>query len=385
VIPQHRCFRFWASIRESLDRSPLYAGVIEGVGPRYCPSIEDKIIRFADKDSHQIFVEPEGLTTHEVYPNGISTSLPYDVQFDFIRSIVGFENAQIVRPGYAIEYDFFDPRGLKPSLETKYIDGLFFAGQINGTTGYEEAGGQGLIAGLNAARQSRDQESWYPTRDQAYIGVLIDDLITMGTKEPYRMFTSRAEYRLLLREDNADLRLTEIGRELGLVDDLRWRAFSDKREAIEQEQQRLKSTWLQVGKVADDIAEEILGSPLKKEANLMDLLRRPEVTYENLLRLPGAGQAVEDPKVAEQIEVQAKYHGYIERQQGEIEKRKNNESTPLSESLDYSQVKGLSNEVAQKLNEHKPTTIGQASRISGVTPAAVSILLVYLKKRGRAA
>ena len=372
-------------IRESLDRSPLYAGVIEGVGPRYCPSIEDKIIRFADKDSHQIFVEPEGLTTHEVYPNGISTSLPYDVQFDFIRSIVGFENAQIVRPGYAIEYDFFDPRGLKPSLETKYIDGLFFAGQINGTTGYEEAGGQGLIAGLNAARQSRDQESWYPTRDQAYIGVLIDDLITMGTKEPYRMFTSRAEYRLLLREDNADLRLTEIGRELGLVDDLRWRAFSDKREAIEQEQQRLKSTWLQVGKVADDIAEEILGSPLKKEANLMDLLRRPEVTYENLLRLPGAGQAVEDPKVAEQIEVQAKYHGYIERQQGEIEKRKNNESTPLSESLDYSQVKGLSNEVAQKLNEHKPTTIGQASRISGVTPAAVSILLVYLKKRGRAA
>ncbi len=372
-------------IHASLDRSPLYAGVIEGVGPRYCPSIEDKIIRFADKDSHQIFVEPEGLTTHEVYPNGISTSLPYDVQFDFIRSIVGFENAQIVRPGYAIEYDFFDPRGLKPSLETKYIDGLFFAGQINGTTGYEEAGGQGLIAGLNAARQSRDQESWYPSRDQAYIGVLIDDLITMGTKEPYRMFTSRAEYRLLLREDNADLRLTQLGRELGLVGDDRWRAFVEKREALEQEQQRLNTTWLRPGSVPDDVAQEVVGSPLKKEANLMDLLRRPEVTYESLLTLPGAGQAVKDPKVAEQLEVQAKYHGYIERQKGEIEKRKKNESTVLSESLDYALVKGLSNEVAQKLNEHKPTTIGQASRISGVTPAAVSILLVYLKKHGVAA
>jgi len=372
-------------IQRSLDRSPLYAGVIEGVGPRYCPSIEDKIVRFADKSSHQIFVEPEGLTTHEVYPNGISTSLPYDVQFEFIRSIVGFENAQIVRPGYAIEYDFFDPRGLKPTLETKYINGLFFAGQINGTTGYEEAGGQGLVAGLNAARQSRDQEGWYPTRDQAYIGVLIDDLITMGTKEPYRMFTSRAEYRLLLREDNADLRLTEIGRDLGLVSDQRWAAFSQKREAIEVEQQRLKSTWLPPSSVPNDLAEKIVGSPLKKEANLMELLRRPEVNYHSLMELPGAGDAVLDEKVAEQLEIQAKYHGYIERQQTEIDKRKKHETTELAQDIDYSLVKGLSNEVAQKLNEHKPTTIGQASRISGVTPAAVSILLVYLKKRGHAA
>ncbi len=372
-------------IQRSLDRSPLYAGVIEGVGPRYCPSIEDKIVRFADKSSHQIFVEPEGLTTHEVYPNGISTSLPYDVQFEFIRSIVGFENAQIVRPGYAIEYDFFDPRGLKPTLETKYINGLFFAGQINGTTGYEEAGGQGLVAGLNAARQSRDQEGWYPTRDQAYIGVLIDDLITMGTKEPYRMFTSRAEYRLLLREDNADLRLTEIGRDLGLVSDQRWAAFSQKREAIEIEQQRLKSTWLPPSSVPNDLAEKIVGSPLKKEANLMELLRRPEVNYHSLMELPGAGDAVLDEKVAEQLEIQAKYHGYIERQQTEIDKRKKHETTELAQDIDYSLVKGLSNEVAQKLNEHKPTTIGQASRISGVTPAAVSILLVYLKKRGHAA
>jgi len=372
-------------IQRSLDRSPLYAGVIEGVGPRYCPSIEDKIVRFADKSSHQIFVEPEGLTTHEVYPNGISTSLPYDVQFEFIRSIVGFENAQIVRPGYAIEYDFFDPRGLKPTLETKYINGLFFAGQINGTTGYEEAGGQGLVAGLNAARQSRDQEGWYPTRDQAYIGVLIDDLITMGTKEPYRMFTSRAEYRLLLREDNADLRLTEIGRDLGLVSDQRWAAFSQKREAIEIEQQRLKSTWLPPSSVPNDLAEKIVGSPLKKEANLMELLRRPEVNYHSLMELPGAGDAVLDEKVAEQLEIQAKYHGYIERQQTEIDKQKKHETTELAQDIDYSLVKGLSNEVAQKLNEHKPTTIGQASRISGVTPAAVSILLVYLKKRGHAA
>jgi len=350
-------------IQRSLDRSPLYAGVIEGVGPRYCPSIEDKIVRFAD----------------------ISTSLPYDVQFEFIRSIVGFENAQIVRPGYAIEYDFFDPRGLKPTLETKYINGLFFAGQINGTTGYEEAGGQGLVAGLNAARQSRDQEGWYPTRDQAYIGVLIDDLITMGTKEPYRMFTSRAEYRLLLREDNADLRLTEIGRDLGLVSDQRWAAFSQKREAIEVEQQRLKSTWLPPSSVPNDLAEKIVGSPLKKEANLMELLRRPEVNYHSLMELPGAGDAVLDEKVAEQLEIQAKYHGYIERQQTEIDKRKKHETTELAQDIDYSLVKGLSNEVAQKLNEHKPTTIGQASRISGVTPAAVSILLVYLKKRGHAA
>ncbi len=372
-------------IHGGLDRSPLYGGVIEGVGPRYCPSIEDKIVRFADKDSHQIFVEPEGLTTHEVYPNGISTSLPYDVQIDFIRSIVGFENARITRPGYAIEYDFFDPRGLKPSLETKHVEGLFFAGQINGTTGYEEAGGQGLLAGLNAARQSRDQEAWFPTRDQAYIGVLVDDLITMGTKEPYRMFTSRAEYRLLLREDNADLRLTEVGRELGLVNDERWSAFNKKRDSIDQEHQRLKSTWLQPGTVPDDIANEVVGNVLKKEANLLELLRRPEVTYQTLLTLPGAGQPVDDLKVAEQLEIQAKYQGYIDRQQGEIEKQKRHESTKLSIDMDYSLVTGLSNEVAQKLNDHKPVSIGQASRISGVTPAAISLLLVYIKKQGRAA
>ena len=372
-------------IRGGLDRSPMYSGVIEGVGPRYCPSIEDKIMRFADKDSHQIFVEPEGLKTHEVYPNGISTSLPYDVQHAFIRSIAGFENAQIVRPGYAIEYDFFDPRGLKPTLETKYVEGLFFAGQINGTTGYEEAAGQGLLAGLNAARQAKDLEAWYPTRDQAYIGVLVDDLITMGTKEPYRMFTSRAEYRLLLREDNADLRLTEQAHELGLVDDVRWEAFCRKREAIEKEQQRLNSTWLKPGSVPDDVATKVVGNTLKKEANLMELLRRPEVSYQTLMTLPGAGEAVSDEKVAEQLEIQAKYHGYIERQQAEIEKHKKHESTQLSPAMDYTKVTGLSNEVAQKLNDHKPATIGQASRISGVTPAAVSLLLVYLKKHGRAA
>jgi len=372
-------------IRSGLDRSPLYGGVIEGVGPRYCPSIEDKIVRFADKDSHQIFVEPEGLTTHEVYPNGISTSLPYDIQYQFIQSIVGFENAQIVRPGYAIEYDFFDPRGLKPSLETKYVDGLFFAGQINGTTGYEEAGGQGLLAGLNAARQTRDQQAWYPSRDQAYIGVLVDDLITMGTKEPYRMFTSRAEYRLLLREDNADLRLTEIGRELGLVNDQRWEAFTNKRESMLQEQQRLNNTWLRPDTVPDAIAKKVVGNRLKKEANLMELLRRPEVSYKTLMTLPGAGVGVSDPKVAEQLEIQAKYHGYIERQQAEIVKQKRNELTELDPQMEYTQVRGLSNEVAQKLNDHKPTTIGQASRISGVTPAAVSLLLVYLKKHGKAA
>ena len=345
-------------IHAGLDRSPLYAGVIEGVGPRYCPSIEDKIVRFADKDSHQIFVEPEGLKTHEVYPNGISTSLPYDVQFNFIRSIVGFENAQIVRPGYAIEYDFFDPRGLKPTLETKYVDGLYFAGQINGTTGYEEAGGQGLLAGLNAARQSRDQEGWYPTRDQAYIGVLVDDLITMGTKEPYRMFTSRAEYRLILREDNADLRLTEQAREFGLVDDIRWAAFCKKRESIDSEKLRLNGTWIRPDMLTDDVAKAVIGDTLKKEANLMQLLRRPEVTYETLMTLPGAGDGVSDPKVAEQLEIQAKYHGYIERQYAEIEKHKNNETTSLSVEMDYSLVNGLSNEVAQKLNDHKPTTIG---------------------------
>ncbi|MDG1906776.1 MAG: tRNA uridine-5-carboxymethylaminomethyl(34) synthesis enzyme MnmG [Arenicella sp.] len=372
-------------IRSGLDRSPMYSGVIEGVGPRYCPSIEDKINRFADKDSHQIFVEPEGLTTHEVYPNGISTSLPYDIQAAFIRSIEGFENAHIVRPGYAIEYDFFDPRGLKPTLETKYIENLYFAGQINGTTGYEEAAGQGLLAGLNAARRSRDQEGWYPLRDQAYIGVLVDDLITMGTKEPYRMFTSRAEYRLLLREDNADLRLTEKAHEMGLVDDRRWAAFSKKREMLEQEQQRLASTWLRPDTVPDDVAQAVVGNTLKREANLLELLRRPEVTYQSLLTLPGAGEPIADQKVAEQLEIQAKYHGYIERQQGEIDKQRKHEGMMLSTNYDYSGVTGLSNEVAQKLNEHQPATVGQAARISGITPAAISLLLVYLKKHGKAA
>lgn len=372
-------------IRKGLDRSPIYSGVIEGVGPRYCPSIEDKIVRFADKDAHQIFVEPEGLKTHEVYPNGISTSLPYDIQCEFIQSIAGFENAQIVRPGYAIEYDFFDPRDLQPTLETKHIEGLFFAGQINGTTGYEEAAGQGLLAGLNAARQAQDKASWYATRAQAYIGVLVDDLITMGTKEPYRMFTSRAEYRLLLREDNADLRLTETAKQLGLIDDKRWAAFVEKREAIEREQQRLSNTWLRPGSVPNDLAQTVMGNTLKKEASLMELLRRPEVSYQSLLTLPGAGQSVHDPKVAEQLEIQAKYHGYIERQQAEIEKQRRHETYGLSIKMDYTTVVGLSNEVAQKLNQHKPATLGQASRISGVTPAAVSLLLVYLKKNGKAA
>ena len=366
-------------IRAGLDRSPIYSGVIDSSGPRYCPSIEDKIVRFADRNSHQIFVEPEGLNTTEVYPNGISTSLPFDVQIALVRSIYGFEQARITRPGYAIEYDFFDPRDLKPSLETKAIKGLYFAGQINGTTGYEEAAGQGLIAGLNAARQTQGKDAWTPRRDQAYIGVMIDDLITRGTKEPYRMFTSRAEYRLQLREDNADLRLTEIGREMDLVDEQRWRAFCDKRDAIERESTRLKSTWLHPAKQDAGQMETVFGHVLKREHNLFDLLTRPEVSYEDLLSLPKTGVKV-STEISEQIEIQARYGGYIERQQAEVAKQAKHESTMLSTELDYVQVRGLSNEVCQKLNDQKPTTIGQAARIPGITPAAISLLLVYLKK-----
>jgi tRNA uridine 5-carboxymethylaminomethyl modification enzyme len=369
-------------IREGLDRSPMYTGVIEGVGPRYCPSIEDKIQRFADKASHQIFVEPEGLTTTEVYPNGISTSLPFDVQYRLVRSMKGFENAHITRPGYAIEYDFFDPRDLKPSLETRYMNGLFFAGQINGTTGYEEAAAQGLLAGLNAARQVQEKESWTPGRDEAYLGVLVDDLITSGTQEPYRMFTSRAEYRLMLREDNADLRLTEQGRELGLVDDERWAAFEKKREMIEQEQKRLQTTWLHPEKISKPEQQRVLGKTLSREANLMELLRRPDVSYAGLTSLEEVGNGVPDSVVAEQIEIQAKYSGYIDRQRDEIERHKRNEETRLPEDLDYDHVKGLSLEVAEKLKRIRPVTIGQAGRISGVTPAAVSLLLIHMKKRG---
>ncbi len=368
-------------IRGGLDRSPMYTGVIEGVGPRYCPSIEDKIMRFADKSSHQIFVEPEGLSTYEVYPNGISTSLPYDVQWNFIRSINGFENAMITRPGYAIEYDYFDPRDLKPTLETSSINGLFFAGQINGTTGYEEAAGQGLLAGINAGLQVQEKPAWYPKRNEAYIGVLVDDLITMGTKEPYRMFTSRAEYRLQLREDNADIRLTPKAQELGLIDESRWQAFNTKIESIDKEAERMKSTWIQADAVSEEQAKEVLGNPLKREASLMELLRRPEVTYETLMQLPSAGESVNDPAVAEQVEIQAKYQGYIDRQQIEIDKLKRNENTVLPDTFDFEQVNGLSNEVKQKLMNHKPANIGQASRISGVTPAAISLLLVHLKKR----
>jgi tRNA uridine 5-carboxymethylaminomethyl modification enzyme len=368
-------------IRGNLDRSPMYAGVIEGVGPRYCPSIEDKVVRFADKDQHQIFLEPEGLTTHEVYPNGISTSLPFDVQYALVRSIRGLENAQIVRPGYAIEYDFFDPRDLHPTLETKHIPGLFFAGQINGTTGYEEAAAQGLLAGLNAGRQALGREGWWPRRDEAYLGVLVDDLITRGTSEPYRMFTSRAEHRLLLREDNADLRLTAIGRELGLVDDGRWAAFDTKREAIEREQQRLHDTWMRPQTVPDAEATRVLGQPLGHEYRLADLLRRPDVSYDSLMSLAAAGEGVADPAVAEQVEIQAKYAGYIERQQTEIERQRRNEETLLPADLDYREVSGLSAEVRDKLTRQRPDTLGQAARIPGITPAAVSLLLVHLKKR----
>ncbi len=368
-------------IRGGLDRSPMYTGVIEGVGPRYCPSVEDKIVRFADKTSHQIFVEPEGLTTHEVYPNGISTSLPFDVQIELVRSIKGFENAHLTRPGYAIEYDYFDPRDLQPSLETKIIQNLFFAGQINGTTGYEEAAAQGIIAGINAALRAQDKAPWCPRRDEAYVGVLIDDLITRGTTEPYRMFTSRAEYRLLLREDNADLRLTPKGRELGVVDDARWRVFEAKREAIEREQQRLRAIWLRPDKLPRQEAERVFGQALTREATLADLLRRPDVNYRALMSLPGAGEAVVDEKVAEQVEIQAKYHGYIERQQDEIARTRRHEETSLPLDFDYTNVRGLSKEAQIKLNAHKPATLGQAGRISGVTPAAISLLLVHLHKR----
>ncbi len=369
-------------ILANLDRSPMYSGVIEGVGPRYCPSIEDKVHRFADKASHQVFIEPEGLDTHELYPNGISTSLPFDVQLQVVRSIAGLENAHITRPGYAIEYDFFDPRDLRHSLETKFIHNLYFAGQINGTTGYEEAGAQGLLAGLNAARRARGQEAWSPRRDEAYLGVLVDDLITMGTKEPYRMFTSRAEYRLLLREDNADMRLTEAGRELGLVDDARWSAFAAKRESVERESARLKASWVQPGTAAAAKIEAVTGTSLSREYSLMDLLRRPELAYGDLANLPGIeGEAIEDEAVADQVQIQAKYQGYIERQQNEIDKLKRHEATPLPEDLDYQRVEGLSNEIRQKLQEARPETLAQAGRISGVTPAAVSILLIHLKKR----
>ena len=367
-------------IRSGLDRSPLYSGIIEGIGPRYCPSIEDKVVRFADRDSHQIFVEPEGLSTHEIYPNGISTSLPFDVQYEFVRSMLGFENAEIVRPGYAIEYDFFDPRDLKSSLETKHMDALFFAGQVNGTTGYEEAAAQGLIAGLNAARLVQGLDSWCPGRDEAYIGVMIDDLITRGTQEPYRMFTSRAEYRLLLREDNADLRLTEKGRELGLVDDQRWQAFEIKRAAISRLQDDLKKKWVRTETAEAGQVEQYWGKPLLREANLMDLLRRPEVDVKQLLSfLDGAADM--DLQVAEQVEIQAKYAGYIDRQQTEIDKALRYDHLRLPEVIDYNGVPGLSNEVSEKLKKQRPETLGQASRIPGITPAAISLLLVYLKKK----
>ena len=368
-------------IRAGMDRSPMYSGVIEGVGPRYCPSIEDKIVRFADKNSHQVFIEPEGLTTHELYPNGVSTSLPFDVQLNLIRSMKGLENAHITRPGYAIEYDYFNPQDLKYSLETKHMESLFFAGQINGTTGYEEAGAQGLLAGMNAALQAQGKDAWTPRRDEAYLGVLVDDLITMGTKEPYRMFTSRAEYRLILREDNADMRLTEKGHELGLVSEERWAAFCEKREAIEQETQRMKSSWIVPNTPEAELINPKLETPISHEYSLLDLLKRPGVEYSDVANLKNAPEQPVSEQVFEQVQISVKYAGYISRQAEDIERLRRQENTPLPENMDYSVIDGLSNEVKQKLSEARPATLAAASRIQGVTPAAVSLLLVHLKKR----